>query len=101
MRFPSRMEGSDIQVELKYCERCGGLWLRPQGSAGVYCSGCRACLSELSDRMNSPNHGGRSPREVPSRTAPSPGGKAQRERPDESSAGIEFLQGVAALEVRL
>ena len=100
MRFPSSMEGSDIQVELKYCERCGGLWLRPQGGAGVYCSGCRACLEELSDRMNSPNHGERSPRKVP-RRAPSPGGKAQRERPDESSARIESLQGVAALEVRL
>ena len=22
------MDGDEIQIELKYCERCGGLWLR-------------------------------------------------------------------------
>jgi len=32
MDFIGTMEGSEIQVELKYCERCGGLWLRPQGN---------------------------------------------------------------------
>jgi len=36
MDFIDTMEGSEIQVELKYCERCGGLWLRPQGTNGVY-----------------------------------------------------------------
>lgn len=27
-------------LELKYCERCGGLWLRPRASRSVYCAAC-------------------------------------------------------------
>lgn len=37
------MEGFDdsaIHLELKYCERCGGLWLRPTGSELIFCKGC-------------------------------------------------------------
>jgi uncharacterized Zn finger protein (UPF0148 family) len=37
------MEGKDfelIQLELKYCERCGSLWLRVQGTDEVYCPSC-------------------------------------------------------------
>lgn len=29
-----------VQLELKYCERCGGLWLRQQGVDEVYCAFC-------------------------------------------------------------
>jgi hypothetical protein len=29
-----------IQLELKYCERCGGLFLRRQGLGEIFCSGC-------------------------------------------------------------
>ena len=29
-------------VELKYCEGCGGLWLRPRGAEEVYCPECAA-----------------------------------------------------------
>ncbi len=29
-----------IYFELKYCERCGGLWLRPCGAAAIYCAPC-------------------------------------------------------------
>lgn len=32
-------------MELKYCERCAGLWLRPQNADGVYCAPCHACLA--------------------------------------------------------
>ena len=35
-----------LQLELKYCERCGGLWLRVRGNPGPYCSSCAAALSE-------------------------------------------------------
>lgn len=35
------------QVELKYCERCGGLWLRLKGSGQVYCSPCVPKMAEL------------------------------------------------------
>lgn len=33
--------------ELKYCERCGGLWLRPQGGEAVYCERCAKVIREL------------------------------------------------------
>ena len=39
-------EGEVLQLELKYCERCGGLWLRVRGSHGPYCSSCAAAMSE-------------------------------------------------------
>ncbi len=29
-----------IRVELKYCERCGGLMFRPANTARVYCGAC-------------------------------------------------------------
>ncbi len=35
------------KLELKYCERCGGLWLRPQGGDAVYCAACAEALREL------------------------------------------------------
>lgn len=34
-------------VELKYCERCGGLWLRLAGSARIYCAICSKAMAEL------------------------------------------------------
>jgi hypothetical protein len=36
-----------VAVELKYCERCGGLWLRRQGEDVVYCDRCRAQIAAL------------------------------------------------------
>jgi hypothetical protein len=33
-----------LKIELKYCERCGGLWYRYQGSTQPY---CQACLPEM------------------------------------------------------
>jgi len=29
-----------IQLELKYCERCGALWLRVRGAQEAYCAPC-------------------------------------------------------------
>jgi len=29
-----------IELELKYCERCSGLWLRARGTSGIYCNAC-------------------------------------------------------------
>lgn len=34
-------------VELKYCERCGGLWLRARGCDQPYCPPCAAFVREL------------------------------------------------------
>ena len=35
-----------VRVELKVCEGCGALWVRPTGS-GVYCRGCTKYLAEF------------------------------------------------------
>ena len=35
------------KLELKYCERCGGLWFRPQGGQEVYCARCINAIQEL------------------------------------------------------
>ena len=34
------------RVELKYCEHCGGLWVR-EGGGGVYCKKCQPKVAEL------------------------------------------------------
>ncbi len=47
-----------IQLELKYCERCGGLWFRPQGSCEVYCAPCAIPMAQVA----MPNRSRRKPR---------------------------------------
>jgi Zn-finger nucleic acid-binding protein len=93
MNLIGRMEGQEIRVELKYCERCGGLWLRPQGAEGVYCASCRVALAAM------PNPGEAPPRRArPRRKARAQGNHLQREDL-QSQARIECLQGVATMEV--
>jgi hypothetical protein len=36
-----------LRLELKYCERCGGLWLRPTGGEQIYCAACGRAMAEL------------------------------------------------------
>ena len=36
----------NMRVELKYCEHCGGLWVREAG-AGVYCATCEPKVADL------------------------------------------------------
>jgi hypothetical protein len=36
-----------VRMELKYCEHCGGLWLRECGSGVVYCPNCQPKVAEL------------------------------------------------------
>jgi hypothetical protein len=43
----SREAGNEAQLELKYCERCGGLWLRQVGGGQIYCAGCTPQMSQL------------------------------------------------------
>jgi Zn-finger nucleic acid-binding protein len=93
MDFIGTMEGSEIQVELKYCERCGGLWLRPQGTNGVYCASCRVCLAAM------PNPGEAPPRKTRSRSKARVHGKDVQREDLRSPAHIECLQGMAAVEV--
>src|SRR4051794_8543908 len=39
--------GSEIGVELKYCEHCGGLWVRERGAGAVYCEKCQPKVEDL------------------------------------------------------
>jgi hypothetical protein len=41
------LEAGSIQLELKYCERCGALWLRPKGSDLLFCAGCARAMAGL------------------------------------------------------
>ncbi len=93
MNFIGKMDGQEIQVELKYCERCGGLWLRPQGTDGVYCASCGVRLAAM------PNPGEAPPRKARRRKARAQGTDVQQEA-IQISARIECLQGVASMEVR-
>jgi hypothetical protein len=36
-----------VEVELKYCERCGSLWMRLRGDDGVYCAKCVPEVAQL------------------------------------------------------
>ena len=40
-------ETPEKRLELKVCERCGGLWLRPAGSRWIYCGPCKAKVDDL------------------------------------------------------
>jgi len=85
MNLINNVEGPQTLVELKYCERCGGLWLRPEATRGIYCAPCRAYLAAMPD-----------PGKPPVR-------KARRRRPrlrteDARTAHIDYLQGIAAAE---
>ena len=77
-------EGPATALELKYCERCGGLWLRLHGDTEVYCTNCRTRMAELprpSARSSKPR-------------LPRP------ERDDIQCQYLKSLQGVVEVEVR-
>jgi hypothetical protein len=38
---------NELKFELKYCERCGGLWLRPVGGGQVYCVACGCEMAKM------------------------------------------------------
>jgi Zn-finger nucleic acid-binding protein len=40
-------EEGELRLELKYCERCGGLWLRECGAGKVYCASCEREVADL------------------------------------------------------
>jgi hypothetical protein len=93
MNVINEMQGGEILVELKYCERCGGLWLRPEGTSGVFCASCHTILEAMPD-----------PDEIP---ALRPTGRRRARLPEGAKLGtlrtssqVDELQGVAATEVR-
>jgi ribosomal protein L37AE/L43A len=40
-------EKEEARMELKYCERCGSLWLRECGAGVVYCDNCQPEVADL------------------------------------------------------
>jgi len=81
-----------IQLDLKYCERCGGLWLRRKGTNGVYCAACKEHFEAL------PNRGAAPPRKARRRKSRAAAENIQAD-PAEGSGRIESIQGTASMEV--
>jgi Zn-finger nucleic acid-binding protein len=50
-----------VRLELKYCETCGGLWLRPGGSSQVECAACVARFKRTFEQVGK-SHRARLPR---------------------------------------
>ena len=44
-----------VYLHLKYCERCAGLWLRPDGTATPFCPNCERIMAALPLRARRPN----------------------------------------------
>lgn len=95
MNFIGTLEDAEKNVELKYCERCGGLFLRTPGAGIVYCEGCALRMAAepdldgvMSSKMRRRSRG--------ARLANGP----KRERMLQGSGQIEYLQGVATGEAR-
>lgn len=42
-----KRENVAVRVELKYCEHCGGLWVREPGAGEVYCEKCQPKVADL------------------------------------------------------
>jgi ribosomal protein L37AE/L43A len=47
MRRKSEDAGNEVGMELKYCEHCGGLWVRERGAGTIYCDRCQTKVAEL------------------------------------------------------
>jgi hypothetical protein len=90
MNFTDTLENNAGNVELKYCERCGGLFLRTPGAGTVYCGGCASRMADVDSsgpaslRPQRRNRG--------TRLTNGPETKLQ------GSGRIECLQGVATQE---
>jgi ribosomal protein S27AE len=89
MNFESEIEG--IHVDLKYCERCGGLWLRSHHTEGVYCGACSAHFDSLPKRGEAKSL---------RRKARKAQATCRREEPT-GYFQIEYLTGVAGAESQI
>lgn len=92
MNFTDTLKGAEKNVELKYCERCGGLFLRVPGAGIVYCGGCAARMAGPDSTEAMPSRLRRKSRGVGLAS-----GAEQEELPGRGH--IEGLQGVATEEV--
>jgi len=95
MNFIGSTQGSEVRFELKYCERCGGLFLRRPAETRVYCAGCTVRLAQ---QMNA--------EEPPSKASLRKSRVRRRKREAGADVGevqnashIKSLQGVAEMGV--
>ncbi len=90
MNFTGKIERYEIRVELKYCERCGGLWLRSETTFGVYCATCSAHLAAM------PNAREPRPSKTRRRRTRLQGSKVEREyrREGWNVDSVEYMGGV-------
>ncbi len=47
MKMQRGNAAEELTLELKYCERCGALWLRPARGRQVYCVDCALQIADL------------------------------------------------------
>jgi hypothetical protein len=95
MNFVGTLQGAEGNIELKYCERCGGLFLRTPGAGVVYCGGCTSWVAnQPALGTGADSAARRKNRSARLKNGPAPGRKLH------GSARIEYLHGVAAAEVR-
>lgn len=83
-------ESGLVRVELKYCERCGGLWVR-EGGAGVYCEKCQNTIADLPIPRRKRTGGAM----LPVRRRSTLEDDFEMELPDDSTPDLEAAGGVA------
>ena len=62
MKMQRSNSAEELTLELKYCERCGALWLRPARGQQVYCVDCALEIADLplaSSEQETPTRGSR------------------------------------------
>jgi hypothetical protein len=91
MNFIDNVEGPRVELELKYCERCGGLFLRPFAASETSCGLCKARLAVLLSHDAVDTVARRIRRKMKLARLNRLGGRPSR---------IEYLQGVATAEVQ-
>jgi hypothetical protein len=94
MNFITEARVAGEQVELKYCERCGGLFLRTPGEMIVTCPGCRSSLAAEPDIAGLSRLGQRRRKRL-ARLAKGPDA---RKRNQHGMPQVGYLQAVATME---
>jgi hypothetical protein len=56
MKARKNSPANELQFELKYCERCGGLGLRPVGGGQIYCAACWRQMAQLPPGSKEPEN---------------------------------------------
>jgi hypothetical protein len=73
-----------VYLELKYCERCGSLWLRHADSDGIYCVRCEAAVERMA------------PSTIHKHKAHVPGSKYGAQLPPENAMDVDAAEAIFA-----